>query len=380
MAIAGHHHGISYGVMGDVQMKTLIAVILLLAGNAFAWDGIYWSGYQQSRHANVHSACISYPGGVDNDRPGDPDPGQSSWPCYNGYSTGQIGINCDPGTSWSSSTLDCISSTQQQQEICNNVSGTTKSSGFYDMGTSANTLQRSACESNGCLSIFQGRFPAKEQTVNGVTHYFAQGEYVYYQGSVCTTGGESPTHTTAVPDATCSSSQYAGTVNGKSVCLDSTTHAPVNPPKQSSTQYAQSTDSNGVITNTTTITNYNGTSTTITTTTYPDGSSTREVSGDPSGDKDASPCDRNPDSAGCAKLEEIEEEGPESNEITLQPDFDEFNIAGQCPSSPQFTIAGQTAVFDMQPVCDAASNYIRPFVLLAAAVAAYLIFVGGLRT
>ena len=92
------------------------------------------------------------------------------------------------------------------------------------------------------------------------------------------------------------------------------------------------------------------------------------------------PCDLNPDRAGCASLGTPDETNPISTPKTITGDFNSFNISGQCPADKTFSVAGMTHTIQMSPICGAAQNYIKPFLLLMASVTAYFIFVGGLRT
>lgn len=92
------------------------------------------------------------------------------------------------------------------------------------------------------------------------------------------------------------------------------------------------------------------------------------------------PCELNPDRAGCANLGTPEDTVIDSVQRTVTGQFNEFSISGQCPADKSFTVAGMTHTIQMAPICGAAENYIKPFLLLMASVTAYFIFVGGLRT
>ena len=92
------------------------------------------------------------------------------------------------------------------------------------------------------------------------------------------------------------------------------------------------------------------------------------------------PCALNPERAGCASLGTPESDTITPTEKTVTGQFNSFNISGQCPSDKTFSVAGMTHTIQMSPICGAAQNYIKPFLLLMASVTAYFIFVGGLRT
>lgn len=162
------------------------------------------------------------------------------------------------------------------------VSGSTISSGYYDIGTSPDgKVQSSGCD-NSCGSNFQGTSPAARKLVNGIYHYYAQGSYVTNSFS-CTsgttsTGTVSPTGSTTTAPDTCPTGQTLGQVNGVNLCLASGTptnpNAPPTTTKIPDTKTSTTDPTTGVNTTTTTTQNGDGTQTTTTTTTNPDGSST----------------------------------------------------------------------------------------------------------
>jgi hypothetical protein len=94
------------------------------------------------------------------------------------------------------------------------------------------------------------------------------------------------------------------------------------------------------------------------------------------------PCVDNPDLLACQGLGSLDPaEDPSQQERSLSFTPGTLATAGACPSPYVGTLmGGRTLSFDYQPVCDAASNYVKPLVLVFAAVAAYMIFIGGLRT
>lgn len=95
----------------------------------------------------------------------------------------------------------------------------------------------------------------------------------------------------------------------------------------------------------------------------------------------ADPCAGNPDSVQCSTLGSLDPAGdplPTTHNLSFQPGT--LATAGTCPAPRSMSALGHPIAFSYQPICDAASTYIRPFVLLASAIASYFIFVGGLRT
>lgn len=92
------------------------------------------------------------------------------------------------------------------------------------------------------------------------------------------------------------------------------------------------------------------------------------------------PCELNPDRAGCSTLGELKDPPIQPRNLDVTGNFNSFNISGQCPADKTFTVAGMTQTIQMAPICGAATDYIRPFLLLSASIVAYMIFVGGLKS
>jgi hypothetical protein len=94
------------------------------------------------------------------------------------------------------------------------------------------------------------------------------------------------------------------------------------------------------------------------------------------------PCVANPGSLACqglGSLDPADDPVQQTRSLSFTPGT--LATAGSCPAPYVGTImGGHTLSFDYQPVCDAATNYVKPLVLVFAAVAAYMIFIGGLRT
>ncbi len=93
------------------------------------------------------------------------------------------------------------------------------------------------------------------------------------------------------------------------------------------------------------------------------------------------PCAANPDSVTCSSLGSLDPSAdpvPITHNVSLTPGT--LSTAGSCPAPRSLTLAGHPVVMTFQPICDASSTYIRPFVLLASAVVSSFIFIGGLKS
>lgn len=113
-----------------------------------------------------------------------------------------------------------------------------------------------------------------------------------------------------------------------------------------------------------------------------DGTSATEPDGTPVKPEDAiDPCTSNPNSLACTSLGSLDPSADpvaSTFDVSLTPGT--LNTSGTCPADRSLTLMGNSAVMSFQPICNAASTYVRPFVLLASAVVASFIFVGGLKT
>lgn len=90
-------------------------------------------------------------------------------------------------------------------------------------------------------------------------------------------------------------------------------------------------------------------------------------------------CAENPTRAGCAELgTDTGTVGKATRGLTMIPGT--YSETGGCPAPRTFEAGGHNFTVTYSEVCSAATDYVKPLVLLAAAVGAYLIFVGGLRT
>ncbi|MCP5279672.1 MAG: hypothetical protein H6935_15165 [Thiobacillus sp.] len=305
-------------------------------------------------------------------------------------SDGQYNCSFDYfGTIYSGQMVSCSTAPPSQptpQEVCQGLQGQSKSTGYYDIGTNPSEKWRGnvACESNGCMTIFQGFYPVKQALVNGDMHYYAYGSFNYYGGEVCVPGGTNPESAPSMmypPPATCSESQWPGIVNDIAVCLDKSTGEPVTPVtssvKQSTTQII---NTDGSVTTQTTVVNKDASVTKISNTVFPDGSSTREVTGDPKGDPEASECEKYPNTAGCSQLGDLDGEPPVPTQlnVSLNP-MAGWDSPGACPADVVIDAMGQQIPFKFKGACDF-FTMMRPVILAGAWIVATLIFVGGVRT
>lgn len=93
------------------------------------------------------------------------------------------------------------------------------------------------------------------------------------------------------------------------------------------------------------------------------------------------PCRANPGRVGCTELGQADgDDKPKKASKTI--DFDPVNVpgGGSCPPDMSFSVSGGSYVITTRHLCDATVNYAKPFILLASALAAALIFIGGLKS
>jgi hypothetical protein len=136
--------------------------------------------------------------------------------------------------------------------------------GYYDLGTVPGAVPAGVSCTAGCEVVFDGTSPSGSALVNGVRHWYAQGQYVR-TGGACQNSVPTPGATGAIPQETCAAGQVRTEVNGHAICNNQNNGQPV-PGAGPAGETTQST--------TTTRTNSDGTvtDTTTTTITYPDGS------------------------------------------------------------------------------------------------------------
>lgn len=124
---------------------------------------------------------------------------------------------------------------------------------------------------------------------------------------------------------------------------------------------------------------YNNNTVKVTTTekkTNPDGS-TEEINSDT---PDLSECQKNPAAAQCAELGNVSETPLTPELINSQFAAVDFASSAQCPAPATFALNGRSHEFSFQPMCDAASTWIRGVVMLLAATVAAWVFIQGLKS
>jgi len=225
-------------------------------------------------------------------------------------------------------------------DFCSNPchAGTTKSEGYYDVGTDPGARPTLLGCDGTCESVFDGTSPAGSAMVNGVKHYYAKGSYIT-TGNQCTSSGggadNTPSPPVTPPDTpppdTCPAGYDKGVVNGKTYCAPRTNTPPASAPGggdagqtpnptgdlpgvTNTTKAPPVTNPDGSTTTTTTTTTRNSDGSTSTTTTrdttWPNGSSTRDVivtgtdrngdgKVDDPADTEKAKCEKNPSDAGC---------------------------------------------------------------------------------
>jgi len=176
------------------------------------------------------------------------------------------------------------------------TAGSSGPSGFFDYGTDeGNTsgFPLLICSSL-CEYTFSGAAPAARSLTLGVYHYYAQGTFTG-TGSSCTENTDPmPVGATAPGADTCAAGQSMGTVNGKTVCLNSSGQVAPQPPVTKPVETTQKTtgvNTQGETTSTEITTNHiNNTTTTTIVTTHPDGSTTtaKTLTADPTPPEDES--------------------------------------------------------------------------------------------
>lgn len=193
---------------------------------------------------------------------------------------------------------------------CAKAKGPTGPSGWFDWGTSPSGQITKACGTfNGasCEAIYSGGGIGQTGLVNGVKHYWANGEYDF-DGYSCKPGTPSPPSSSGVPKPptdTCAQGQDSAMMNGQLKCYDHQTGKPVDPktgqptdkPIDPGTTTTSNTTSNPDGTKTTTTVSCDGVGCITTkTTTNSDGSTVT------TSDKKANDfCDDHPDSIICNK-------------------------------------------------------------------------------
>ncbi|BCB27293.1 hypothetical protein SKTS_21790 [Sulfurimicrobium lacus] len=184
-----------------------------------------------------------------------------------------------------------------------------------------------------------------------------------YSGGSCTgnniTGG--------APTSSCPVGKCQGTINGVAQCFACSELG------KTATAYSGTSDT------TLKVSTYNADDTTTTSVT----DTASNTTGTPVTEaktESAKFCEDNPTSIQCQELGEapLPEIVPTSEKMLGEITPISLGGAGSCPASAVYTVAGRSFEFSYQKYCDFMIA-IKPFILVAAWLAAGLIFVGGVR-
>lgn len=154
--------------------------------------------------------------------------------------------------------------------------------------------------------------------------------------------------------------------------------AVVSGPASSTPTQTTTTNPDGTTSTTTTTNHYSYSgdqyTTTTTTTTNINGQTTVTQGPPPVGE-----CQLHPDTIGCASFGEPS--GPDLPRKVKDIAFERVVLGGggSCPADVPFTVFGELHKISYEPICAVTLNYIRPIMLVCAAAAACLVFIGGLK-
>jgi len=143
------------------------------------------------------------------------------------------------------------------------------------------------------------------------------------------------------------------------------------------TTYNHSYAGNTITTGATTTTNNYNASNVITTTT------TTTATADPvtaPAEPTKTQCEASPDTLGCAKFGDAVTQ----TLATADSGFNaiqavSFSSSAACPASDSFSVAGRSFSVSYAPICGAATDYIRPVVIVLGAALAMFVFIGGFK-
>lgn len=168
------------------------------------------------------------------------------------------------------------------------------------------------------------------------------------------------------------------TLNGKTQCLKSNSAPPTQ--KTAETTNQRTTNPDGSITEVQTTKHDNGSQTTITNT----WNSSNVSNGQPVGSPDSSKKETITNADGESTPDEVDMGDIQKTDawkitqnLTWTPGTVTTNQ--QCPSDKTFSVMGKTYTVSYSPICSAASDYIRPFVLVMASMLALSIFTNGVK-
>lgn len=269
--------------------------------------------------------------------------------------------------------------------------------GYWRQGTDRNSFASLQCV-GGCLAVFDGIAPGGSTLEDGVTVWYALGEFTK-TGEECTPGEGVPTGTPLgdVPPPDCAAGQVLGTLNDKPVCADGGTGDPVVPPatnSETTTKTAPVDNGDGTTTETETTTKTStspdgstGTQTTTTTTTCDQaGNCTTTKETETTGtyvdpeqaaeEEQPSECELHPNTAGCAELDTPTGPNLPTSSVNISgvsPQAGWGADTGTCPALVHTVSLGDVDVFGL--ICTYMQG-IRFLVIGISWLIAALIFIG----
>lgn len=310
--------------------------------------------------------------------------------------------SCPTTGGWTLSGTNCTrpdcpaGQTRNAQDVCESVCiGQTGQSmaGYVPLNASGSA---SVICSGGCEMIVNTASTGYGAVVGGVVTSYAKGSWSY-SGAACTSGNTSPA--SSLPANTCGAGQYAGTVNGKFTCVNSTTGATESslaPPTSTSTT-TTSTQDNGDGTSTRTETTTGSDGRTSTTTTTINNATGQPVSSTTTADKTAEERDREGAQAEAEKgLAQLNQPRPAGENTvaglglpTSNP-YSPFSTSGASALLP--TNSGNCVTMDVSlpymgqmtinpcPVVQAVRPLVDGLILALAAIGAVLAIFGAKRS
>jgi hypothetical protein len=307
--------------------------------------------------------------------------------------------SCPVNSTLSGTTCTCNAGSVESGSSCSNADGQY----WADL---LNSLQQTLAGEGGCgvSRCFQGfTVTASGGTCwkdksTGKNMYENYGPYTS-ANVPCTATPSDGGASQVEPPATSSPSDcngYWGSVNGVDTCVPKGT-SPATGTATNDSKSTTTTDSTGTTTTTrdgVTVCENGTCTTTRTTTTTAPGGTPQIVTSSSSQPKvgfcqenpttkacqAADPCDDNPDSVACMKTGTPTEQtlpGEEAgiNAVTAVS----FTAAAGCPADLSFDVNGSTYAFSYAVMCNTASGYGSPVVLVLGAALAAFVFIGGFK-
>lgn len=279
---------------------------------------------------------------------------------WGGYSS--AGYTCPAGQNWTLSSSSCTrpdcsnGQTRDSSGLCVRDCNALKGTNYTGYIPSSSS-PASVCQDGCAASVVS----ATNQATAGGSQVIA-GTFSYGGGS-CTgndiTGG--------APTSQCPVGKCQGMINGVAQCFTCSELG------KSATSYSSTSDTT---LRTTTVNSDDSTTTTVTDT----ASNTTSTPVTKDKTESARFCDENPTSIQCQELGDapLPEIVPTSEKMLGDITPISLGGAGSCPAPAVYTVAGHSFEFSYQKYCDFMIA-IKPFILVAAWLAAGLIFVGGVR-